>query len=191
MIDSRAELATIWAEDLRLQGLPGGWRQRYRLTRRVAYYQRLLRASEYWASRSDPIATVAGAILRTRVILLGERLGISISRGTFGPGLSIAHGGSIVINDLATVGARCRLHQGVTIGSAPDGAPRLGDDVFLGPNAIVIGNVEIGDGALIYAGAVVTKDVEARTAVAGVPAKVVATDAPPWHETFKLRGGDH
>lgn len=50
---------------------------------------------------------------------------------------------------------------------------RVGCDVWIGSHATILGGVTIGDGAIIAAGAVVTKDVEARTLVAGVPAKPV------------------
>lgn len=49
----------------------------------------------------------------------------------------------------------------------------IGENVWIGANATVVPGVNIGDGAVIAAGAVVTKDVPARTVVAGVPAKVV------------------
>ena len=48
----------------------------------------------------------------------------------------------------------------------------VGNDVWLGANAVIVPGVKIGDGAVIAAGAVVTKDVPARVMVAGVPAKV-------------------
>jgi acetyltransferase-like isoleucine patch superfamily enzyme len=51
---------------------------------------------------------------------------------------------------------------------------RIGDRVFLGANAVVNMGVTIGDEAVVAAGAVVTRDVAARTVVAGVPARLVA-----------------
>jgi acetyltransferase-like isoleucine patch superfamily enzyme len=51
---------------------------------------------------------------------------------------------------------------------------RIGDRVFVGANAVVNMGVTIGDEAVVAAGAVVTRDVEARTVVAGVPARPVA-----------------
>nr|WP_274606323.1 DapH/DapD/GlmU-related protein [Lactobacillus delbrueckii] len=49
----------------------------------------------------------------------------------------------------------------------------MGKRVWLGANVTVLPGVTIGDGAIIAAGAVVTKDVPARTIAAGVPARVV------------------
>ncbi|HEX8767472.1 MAG TPA: acyltransferase [Jatrophihabitans sp.] len=51
---------------------------------------------------------------------------------------------------------------------------RIGDRVFIGANAVVNMGVTIGDEAVVAAGAVVTRDVAARTVVAGVPARPVA-----------------
>jgi acetyltransferase-like isoleucine patch superfamily enzyme len=49
----------------------------------------------------------------------------------------------------------------------------IGNDVWIGANAVVVDGVTIGDGAIIAAGAVVTKDVPPYTIVGGVPAKII------------------
>jgi serine O-acetyltransferase len=76
------------------------------------------------------------------------------------------------MNKDVQIGARCRLRHGVTLGimKTGGGAPRLGDDVFIGSNAQILGPVTVGDSATIAAGAVVTRDVEPGATVAGVPA---------------------
>ncbi len=50
---------------------------------------------------------------------------------------------------------------------------KIGNDVWIGCNAVILGGVEVGDGAVVGAGAVVTKDVPAYTIVAGNPAKEI------------------
>lgn len=86
--------------------------------------------------------------------------------------------------DPITIGARCFLVDGVYIGSAdhdratrstatPAGPVTLGDDVFVGQRAIILGGVTIGAGATVAAGAVVTRDVAPGEVVAGVPATPV------------------
>lgn len=86
--------------------------------------------------------------------------GIEISRhARIGPGLYIGHSGGIVVSSQAVIGARCALSQGVTIGvSGREGAPRLGDDVYVGAGAKVLGPVRVGNNAKIGANAVVYRD---------------------------------
>lgn len=102
------------------------------------------------------------------------RLGLSIPLGVFGPGLSIAHYGAIVVNKNASVGANCRIHPGVCIGTAGGRSPTIGDNVYLGPGAKVFGGITIGDNVAVGANAVVNKDVPPGVTVAGNPAKVVS-----------------
>lgn len=96
-----------------------------------------------------------------------------------GPGLYIGHYGGIVVNADAVLGANCNLSHGVTIGQtnrgARQGVPTIGDSVYIGPGAVIIGRLSIGDGAAVGANAVVTADVPAGAAVAGVPARVVSS----------------
>ncbi|MFA4943139.1 MAG: DapH/DapD/GlmU-related protein [Lentisphaeria bacterium] len=61
---------------------------------------------------------------------------------------------------------------------AKTAAVTIGDDVFVGMNAMIMKGVSIGNAAIIGAGAVVVKDVPAGTIVAGNPAKIVSTQAP-------------
>jgi serine O-acetyltransferase len=181
----RSQLTEYLRADLRYSGETGRWTARSYVMRRALYYQRVLRHAEYWESR--PRGRVRDgmlAVYKVRLALLGERVGISIPRGTCGPGLSIAHPGQIVINGDARLGARCRISQGVTIGGTPAGAPVIGDDVFFGPNAQAIGPVSIGAGATILPGAVVAGDIPERATAGGVPARVIRTGSPPWHEAL-------
>lgn len=185
MTRTRSQLSEYLRADLRYSGEATRWTVRSYVVRRALYYQRVLRHAEYWENR--PAGLVRNAILgvyKVRLALLGERVGISIPRGTCGPGLSIAHPGQIVVNVEARLGARCRISQGVTIGGTPAGAPVIGDDVFFGPNAQAIGPVSIGAGAIILPGAVVVDDIPARATAGGVPARVIGTGAAPWHESL-------
>lgn len=96
-----------------------------------------------------------------------------------GPGLLIAHTGTIVLSGRAVVGRHCTLTQCVTIGHAEgggrSGAPVVGNRVYLGPHSALIGPIEIGNDALIGVGAIVTKSVPARGVVAGNPAQLRST----------------
>ncbi|AXN46422.1 Serine acetyltransferase [Mycobacterium marinum] len=178
MIENRNDLESYLAADLHAYGLDR-WRLRHRILQRPAHFQRLLRKSEYWTnSARTPAGRLVAAYLRLRTKFLGERLGFDIPRNVFGPGLSIAHIGSIVVNCNAKVGSNCRIHHGVTIGEGRAGEyPTIGDDVFISVGATVLG-ADVGSRVVIYASAVVIKPVPDDVEVAGIPARVVRDRRP-------------
>src|SRR3954471_22908143 len=97
-----------------------------------------------------------------------------IGRGAeFGPGFVLIHGTGIVINGGVRGGANVKLEHQVTIGAERRQSPVLGDDVFVGGGAKVIGPVMVGSGARVGANAVVVHDVPAHATVVGIPARVV------------------
>lgn len=106
------------------------------------------------------------------------KLGFSISPNTLGPGLSIAHRGTIVINGGARIGANCRIHADVNIGTEAgksDAAPIIGDNCYISPGAKIFGPIEIGPGTVIGANAVVNKSFpEGNQTLGGIPAKVIS-----------------
>lgn len=107
------------------------------------------------------------------------RYGISISPDAkIGPGFYIGHFGGIVVNQDAVIGNNCNISQDVTIGQInrgpAAGCPIIGDDVYIGPGAKIIGRIRIGDRAAIGANAVVIHDVPESTSVGGIPARVLS-----------------
>ncbi len=80
-----------------------------------------------------------------------------------GPGLYINHTIGIIISKRAVIGSNCNISQNVTIGYISQGkrkgAPKIGDNVYIGAGAIIIGDITVGNNAAIGAGAVVVKDV--------------------------------
>lgn len=97
-----------------------------------------------------------------------------IGRGAeLGPGLVMVHSHGIVINGAVKAGANLTLEHQVTIGAEKRQSPTIGNDVFIGAGAKIIGPVTIGDGARIGANAVVIHDVPAHTTVVGNPARPV------------------
>jgi serine O-acetyltransferase len=91
-----------------------------------------------------------------------------------GPGLVVRHGYSTILT-AERIGANCFAHQGVTVGWRDEQSrpPVLGDDVYLGAGAKVLGPITLGDGVMVGANAVVIEDVPPGSTVAGVPARVV------------------
>ena len=105
---------------------------------------------------------------------LGNQLGIEIGPNCFGKGLSIWHGGSIVINPGVRAGENCVLHGANCIGNngTTDRSPALGDNVELGYGAVIIGDVTVASNTTIGANAVVTRSIEDENGTyVGVPAE--------------------
>jgi len=93
-----------------------------------------------------------------------------------GEGFYLGHWGSLVINPKTKIGKNCNIAQGVTIGQQNRGKnagfPVIGDEVWIGPNAVIVGKVNIGSNVLIAPNAYVNFDVPANSVVAGNPAKI-------------------
>ncbi|WP_310185678.1 serine O-acetyltransferase [Bacillus sp. 3255] len=109
------------------------------------------------------------------------KFGIDISPKTkIGTGFYIGHFGGITVNSLAKIGKNCNMSQGVTIGMANRGKNRgvavIGDNVYIGPGAKIVGAVKIGNNVAIGANCVVTKDVPDNAVVVGVPGKVISME---------------
>jgi serine O-acetyltransferase len=103
-------------------------------------------------------------------------LGFTIPLNVFGPGLCIAHRGTIVINKDTTIGENCRIHACTNIGTGRGGisAPQIGSNVYIGPGAKIFGDITIADNIAIGANSVVNKSFyEKGISIAGVPAKKI------------------
>ncbi len=112
---------------------------------------------------------------------LKVKYGFDISyRTTIGKGFYIGHFGGIVINGDAVIGENCNLSQGVTIGvlvrGNKTGIPKIGDRVFIGPGATILGGITIGNDVLIGANAMVTFDVPDNAVVASPLATIISYD---------------
>lgn len=80
----------------------------------------------------------------------------------------------VVIHENKIIGENVRIQANVVIGGkGSSGVPVIGNNVQIGANAVIVGGVEIGDNAIVGAGAVVLKDIPASCVACGVPATVV------------------
>ena len=126
--------------------------------------------------RGSKVWWVGAPILGLYVVLVHWVMGIELDYQTpVGPGLALHHGVGLVVHQRAKIGAGCVLRHGVTIGEKRAGGacPVLEDGVETGAYAILLGGIRVGAGALVGAGAVVVRDVEAGDIVAGNPAVVI------------------
>ena len=110
-----------------------------------------------------------------------QMTGIEIHPGAkIGQGFFIDHGMGVVIGETAIIGDNVLLYQGVTLGGTGlekgKRHPTIGNNVVIGTGAKVLGNITIGDNSYIGANAVVIKDVPPNSTVVGVPGRVTKQD---------------
>jgi serine O-acetyltransferase len=106
--------------------------------------------------------------------------GISIpASARIGHSFYIGHFGGIIINAKTHIGNNCNISQGVTIGvsglNENRGVPKIGDNVYLGANCVVAGDICVGNNVMVSACSLVTKDIEPNSVVMGVPAVKIAS----------------
>lgn len=92
-----------------------------------------------------------------------------------GPGFNVQHGVGTVIGPRNIIGRNFMIHQGVTIGQqrtwSPDEKVIIGNDVILFAGVKVVGNITVGDNVWVGANAVVVKNLESNGVYAGIPAR--------------------
>lgn len=153
----------------------------------IVKYLFLLRKAEYYLNCHKH--SIIGLAYKYRFHKLGLKLGFSLPLNSFGPGLSLPHTGTIVVNGNATIGANCRLHVCVNIGASAGEkeAPKIGNNVYIGPGAIIFGNITIADNVTIGANATVNKSCnQEKVVLAGSPASIVKENYPNWIEFNKV-----
>lgn len=136
---------------------------------------RRLRKMEYLhnVKQSNPFCRFYLFILEFINHRLSTRLGLTIPKNVFGEGLCIVHHGTIVVSPKAKIGENCRIHPSTSIGDY-NGAPTIGNNVYIGPGAKIFGNIKIGNNVAIGANAVVNKDIPDNVTVGGIPAKIIS-----------------
>jgi serine O-acetyltransferase len=150
----------------------------------VWIFQRLLRRVEYLMNcrkKQNFLWLLVYKFYSIRFHRQSVRCGFDIPPNTFGPGLSIAHRGTIVVHPDARIGANCRIHVDVVIGTRPgpeDLVPTIGDNCYIGPGAKIFGHITIGNNVAIGANSVVNHAFpEGFMTIAGAPARKVS-DTP-------------
>lgn len=143
---------------------------------RYSYYMR--KAGSY-SQRRGILATIGFAYNKVMQNRYRFRYGFEISHLTrIGPGLFLGHFGGVVINPQAVIGTNVNIAPGVTIGQTNrghnKGVPVIGDRVWIGTHAVIVGAISIGNDSLIGPGAYVNFDVPAGAVVLGNPGKVVS-----------------
>ena len=140
-------------------------------------FKRLLRKAEYYKNvKKGFFNKLIYWIIKYRFRKVSVKLGFSIPENVFGPGLTLPHYGTIVVNAGARVGANCRIHVCTNIGESGGvaGAPVIGDNVYIGPGAKIYGNITIASNVAIAANAAVSKSFTTEhKIIGGIPAKEI------------------
>jgi len=154
-----------------------------------AFLNRKKTTAYYWSLRQKAIQTHFRPLrmwyrLRHQAYL--EKYGGSIGLETVFAGMPVFPHGfqGVFISEGATIGKDCVIFQQVTIGSntLPDtkhpGSPTIGDHVYIGAGAKIIGNIRVGNHVRIGANCVVTRDVPDHATVVLESPRVILRDTP-------------
>ena len=127
-----------------------------------------------------PLGVAHLILAKLAEIVCGVEIGVAAK---IGRRLIIEHSGCIVIHGGTVMGDDCIVRQGVTIGNRriddPHGAPILGDRVNIGAGAKLLGRIRIGNDVDIGANAVVLDDVPDGALAVGVPARIILRQSTP------------
>ena len=131
------------------------------------------------SSRLKLVRFFLKAILRHYQFKFGYQIPSSTKIGS---GLLLGHFGIIIINSKAVIGKNCNIAAGAVIGAASrgpkKGSPTIGNNVWIGVNAIIVGNIDVGNNVLIAPGSYVNNDVPSDSLVIGNPGVIKSkTDA--------------
>ena len=142
-------------------------------------YEILLRKCEYYQNcKRGFLSSIIGGVIRYRRSILGAMCGFSIPVNCIDKGLCLAHIGSIIVSEYAHIGENCKIHVGVNIGAdarISNAAPKIGNNVYIGPGAKLFGDIIIADNIAVGANAVVNKSfTEASISIGGIPAREIS-----------------
>lgn len=128
---------------------------------------------------TNPVVKIVSKII---LRFLTYRYGFQIPVQTkIGPGLFIGHFGTLVISANAIIGSNCNIAHNVTVGAARgkrEGAPQIGNEVWIGTGSVIVGKITVGDNVLIAPNSFVNFDVPNNSVVIGNPGKIISKNNP-------------
>jgi serine O-acetyltransferase len=136
----------------------------------------------FWRKAAKhPKGSIPGIFFRLIVRHYGYKFGFQIPVATqIGEGFYIGHYGTVVVNPLAKIGRNCNIAHGVTIGQANrgklQGCPIIGDKVWIGTGAVLVGSIVIGSNVLIAPNSYVNIDIPDNSIVMGNPSKIIPNE---------------
>jgi Serine acetyltransferase len=146
-----------------------------------------MRMCQYFSPNNTLVRKIFLALFKLFHRIFCHRAGVSLNwRTNIGPGFRLTHGWGTVINENAVIGSNVTIFNGVTIGTKHvilengDRIPKyptINDNVWIGPNAVVVGDVIVEKGSIIAPLAMVNKSVKCHTVVGCNPLRVLREDA--------------
>lgn len=193
MIQSKQDLKSYIRQDRLMNKIPSSFVKRWLYyliyPNSVWRFLEILRYAEYYNNVNAFGSSILKYYYKIKLRKISKILSFDIPINTCGPGLSIPHYGTIIINGKAKIGDNCRIHACVNIGASGGSktAPRIGKNVYIGPSAVIFGDIEIADNITIGANATVNKSFLGNNVViAGTPAKVLKQNSQSWVEFNKI-----
>jgi serine O-acetyltransferase len=161
----------LWSDDTRRTRGLAWWKTCFRLWLNYCGLRATVLYRMSHALHRARMPLLPGMVARLNLTLHGLDIPASVS---IGPGLYIPHPVGTVVT-AKRIGANLTLISGITIGMRNERAfPRIGDNVFIGAGARILGGITIGDNVQIGANAVVLKDVPSGATAVGVPARIIS-----------------
>lgn len=141
-------------------------------------FQHRLRYMIYFRYAQSTKSKVVKLFCDYKLYRLSRKYGIEIKSNTkIGEGFVMCHPYNITISPYAEIGRNVNIMKGATIGLSGGkrkGAPKIGDCVYIGLNASIVGGITIGDDVMIAPNAFVNQDVPSHSIVIGNPCKIIS-----------------
>ena len=119
-------------------------------------------------------------IAKVMLFRFSRKYGLEIGNAQIGAGIYLGHPYNITINPSSIIGENVNIHKGATIGAENrgkrKGAPRIGNNVYIGLNATIVGKIVIGDDVMIAPNSYINRDVPSHSIVIGNPAQIIARE---------------
>jgi serine O-acetyltransferase len=166
-----------------------GFIKKYIFIEPTAKFLKLLRKTEYYYNSNSVTCKVLFIYYYYLYKKISLKTGITIPKNVCKKGLFLPHFGSIVVNANCKIGKNCMIQNNVNIGTNGGSsiAPRIGDNVYIGPGAVIFGDITIADNCYIGANAVVNKSfLKPYSVIVGIPAQVVKKETMVWWQKNKL-----
>ena len=140
-------------------------------------FQHRLRYMVYFRTAQNTNNKLLKLFCEFKLLRLCKKYGIEIKTSTkIGDGFVMCHPYNITVSPMAVIGRNVHMMKGSTLGASggkKPGAPHLGDCVYVGLNATILGGVQIGDDVMIGPNAFVNVDVPSHSIVIGNPCKII------------------